>query len=422
MNAVQKKFFNLFWSETVCQQIFSKHRSELLENEVELIVSQETFFPQRIVLTNSQAQKVRKTAETRTENENIELVHRLQSTARKYLNDEEVEKYALSKLSRTIAKVENDISKEGGWVKLGIKIISSLDSEEDLFRLLTDYYLVPEGIRNMEHLLVYLEKKALEEFREIVRKENLYDLAISIDLISTYYNYKIKHNLLEATKHYTDTLYNDENFNSRLPLFDTLYETDVIIGGKLKGYYECVECGPNKFNGIITTDIKPSRLAFDCPSCKSNLLYMVPYEIDQGIYQNIIDKDGLLFHAIGYLLEKHNYAFVANSNYLEDVELDFVIKGNNGIITDIVEVKMFKTNRPLDTQVGNIRDAVSKIKKADTKLKTANLVPPKVQYSLVTNLTDEDVYKQALSQLKKDLIEFNINLYTIQDFYLKIVK
>ncbi|MBI1228004.1 MAG: hypothetical protein GC192_22420 [Bacteroidetes bacterium] len=420
MTAIDKKFYNLFWTDPICQTIFSSHKAQLLEDEVELIVAKEKFYAQRIVLTNSQKRRTGTQIAKRNENESIELIHKLQVATKKYFDEAKIDIYIKKKFGKAIKLIEKDLTKSGGWWKLVMKLVGSLDSEKDLFKLLTDYYLIPKEIETKEQFGKYLENEISSNIREFLKKENLSELAISIDLISTYYNYKIKNNLVSATKHYTDVFYDNENFQDRLYFFDNLYEIGVIKGGKLKSYYECVNCSPNIFNGVLTLDIKPTSLKMKCPSCSKELFYIVPYELDKVIYDNIVHKDGILFFAIQHILEQHKYKFISNYHQPPDVELDFCLLNDQQLIYEIIEVKMFKTDRPEDTQVGNIREAVSQTKKAIDKLITIQSEYKAIQKSIVTNINVDNIYKTAKKELEKDLKDYNIVLYTISDFYIKI--
>lgn len=422
MTAIDKKFYHLFWTDATCQTIFSTHKSQLLENEVELIVTKQKFYAQRLVLTNSQKRKTETQVLKRSENENIELLHNFQVATERYFDEGRIEAYVQTKFGKAIKKIETDLSKTGGWFKLAFKLVGSLDSEKDLFKLLADYDLIPKEIENTEQFSKHLEIAFNAEMKVFLKNQNLSDLAISIDLISTYYNHKIKHNLVAATKHYTDVLYDMENFQNRLGFFDHLYEIGVIKGGKLKSYYECVECPPNTLNGVLTTNIKPSKIKLKCPACNKELLYIVPYELDKKIYDDIVHKDGLLFFAIQHLLEKNNYLYKPNQTFLKDVELDFCLINELQQVYEIVEVKMFKTDRPDDTQVGNIRQAVAQMKDAINKLTEIDLGYKSIQHSIVTNIANDLVYKEARKELENDLREYNIILYTMADFYAKLQK
>ena len=305
-------------------------------------------------------------------------------------------------------------------MKLLLKVGSAIDEEKDFFKLLSDYHLIPESITYGEEFVKYCEAQFRSHLQELLSKENLSDLAISIDLLSTYYNNKIKNNLYRATKHYTDVLYDSENYKNRLELFDDLYEMEIIKGGQLKGYYECVECPPNTFNGVVTSDIKPTKLKMKCPSCSKELSYMIPYELDEQIYKNIVHADGLLFFAVQYLLEFNKIPFQINQTYLKDVELDICLTDSNNSTYEIIELKMFKTDRPEDTQITNIKTAVSKMKNAINKLVEIDSGFKTIAHSLVTNITNDNVLEKATKELESDLKEYNISIYKPLDFYNKI--
>lgn len=422
MTAIDKKFYNLFWTDPTCQKIFSSHKSQLLEDEVELIVTREKFFAQRLVLTNSQKrQKLPKLAK-RAENESIELIHDLQTAVSKYLDENRIEAFLKKKFGKSIKKFEADLAKTGGWIKLAAKLFASLDNQEDFFKLLSAYHLIPKEIRNKKEFGNYVENEFIGHLRDFIKTQNLSELAISIDLVSIYYNHKLKNNLVSATKHYTDTLYDSENFNDRIEFFDNLYEIKVINGGKLRSYYECVNCPPNTFSGILTLDIKPSCLKMKCPCCKGELFYIVPYEIDKLIYSHIVHKDGLLFFAIESLLEQNNLKYKKNYNLPPDIEIDFCLFNDSNLIYEIIEVKMFKLDRPFDTQLTNLKEAISQIKKVSYKLSNFEENSEIIPKILVTNIADEMVLKAAKAELEKELKRYNISLLSPNDFYEKIKK
>ena len=352
----------------------------------------------------------------RNQNENIELLHELKTAASRYFNEERIETFLKQKFGKAIEKIEADLSKPSGLIKLGMKLVGSLEDEKDLFKLLADYKLIPKEITNSEEFSQMIEDEFNSQTKEFMNKQNLSELAISIDLLSLFYNNKIKNNLVSATKHYTDILYDSENYSNRLDLFDNLYEIGVLKGGKLKGYFECVKCSPNTFNGVITSDLKPSNLKIKCPGCGKEVLYIIPYELEKSIYNHIIHNDGILFFAIQYLFQEHQTKHLSNHKLLGDIEFDFCLLNEDGLVEEIIEVKMFKTDRPIDTQVGNIRSAVAQIKKSIDKMVKIESGYKHISKSIVTNINDDEVYKIANSQLKSDLDQYNIDIYTIDDF------
>lgn len=419
MDIIEKQFYHLFWTNKACREIFSVHKAQLLESEVELIISSEKFYAQRLVLTNSQERNTSKQITKRNENESIKLMHNLKSSARKYFDEDKMETYMLSKFNKTIKKIESEI-KGKGWFRVITRILLSIENEKDFFKLLSSYHLIPFNIENESQFMEHIENEIKLQTKLFLKKENLSDLAISIDLFSTFYNNKIKNNLISASKHYTDIFFDSEQFANREILFDDLFEIKVIKGGRLKSYYECVKCPPDTLNGVLTTNLKPSCLKINCPNCQEEMHYIVPYEIDTDIYKNIIHKDGILFFAIKYLLNENHCLYKENQIYLEDVEIDFCLI-NSIQNNEFIEIKMFKTDRPEDTQITNLKNSISQIKKIIDKLRnTKNPSFNAIQYSLVTNLTNNNVYKKANIELEDDLREFNIKIYSMEDYYAKL--
>lgn len=421
ITAIEKKFFNLYWKDSICKSIFSLHESQLLEDAVELIVSKEKFYAQRIVLTNSKVRGDNNKIENRTENQYIELIHNIQITFNKYFDSEILENVILKKFGRTFNVIESELSNKH-WLEFVFKIISSLQNEKEFLTLLSDYYLIPNDIENFEQFGKHIEIEFKSHLKNFLKKQNLSELAISIDLISIFYNYKLKNNLIHATKHYIDVLYDIENYQDRLSFFDNLYEMEVLKGGILKSYYECVNCSPNTFEGILTLNVKPSKLNLTCPSCFNELLYIAPYELNKEVYDKIVHKDGLLFFAIKYLFEQNNIKYIPNYLFKPDIEFDFCITNDEDHILKIVEIKMFKTDRPTYIQIGNIKDSILQMKKSIDKLLHSNINFKDTRKIIVTNLPNNDVYKKAKIDNEKDLLEYNIEIISIYEFEINLIR
>lgn len=424
MTALEKKFYHLFWHDEVCQSIFLKPKTELLENEVELILSKEQAYPPRLVLTNSLKQKqFEETALQRTEYQGIEVLHNLQTSAKKYLDEDKIKEYAERKFGKIINKIKEEIKDLDTLFEIGFDLVASLRSEKATLKFLNRFSIVPKGIKTLDELKKHYELEITTDIKKFLSNENLIELVLTIDLVSAYHNQRLKESLISATKHSTDVLYNSENFKSRVALFDKLYDINVITGKDFKSYYECVNCPPDTFNGIITTNIKPSKLAIKCPNCSKETYYIVPYRINEVIYRQIIHDDGLLIFAIKNLLEEKKIKFEVDKRFLQDVQIDVLLLNNDNLISEALEVKMFKTDRPKDTQIGNLRQCVGQIKKIKEKMQNAgqgdwNSLP----YAVVTNITDEEVIKLATEELKQDLKDYNIHLLTPRQLFQNINK
>ncbi|MBX7242815.1 MAG: hypothetical protein K1X92_13815 [Bacteroidia bacterium] len=419
MTALEKKFYYLFWNDDVCQSIFLKPKTELLENEVELILSKEQAYPPRLVLTNSLKQKqFEETAMQRTEYQGIEVLHNLQSSLKKYFDEDRLMEYAEKKFGKITSKVREEIKDFDTLFEIGIELVTSLRSEKATLKFLNRFNVVPKGIKTLDELKKYYEAEIISDIKKFLSNDNLIELVLTIDLVSAYHNQRLKESLIAATKHSTDVLYNSENFKSRVLLFDKLYDISVVLGRDFKSYYECVNCPPDTFNGIITTNIKPSKLIIKCPNCQKETYYIVPYRINEIIYKHIIHEDGLLFFAIQYLLEERRIRFEIDKNFLKDVQIDIIIINSDNLISYAMEIKMFKTDRPKDTQIGNFRQTVGQVKKIKEKMQKAGQGDwISLPYFVVTNITDELIIKEAIEVLKQDLKDYNITILSPKQFF-----
>lgn len=421
MSIVERKFYHLFWNDDTCQNIFLKPKTELLENEVELVVKKEHAYPPRLVLSNSLKQKKLGDAVIqRSEYQHIEVWHNLQTSAKKFFSEDVVKSYFEKRFGKAIAKFNEDVSGGTHILKEIVSLVSSLKNEQSFLKYLSKYEIVPKGINSVEELLKYYEKMIKEDVKKYLTNQNLIEIVITLDLVSAYYNQKVKDNLMAATTHYTDVIYNNENFGSRVALFDKLFEIGVLSGKEYKSYYECVNCEPDTFNGVITINVKPSKLLIKCPNCSKEVFYAVPYKIHPDIYTHIIHSDGLLFFAIKHLLDDTKTNHRADEKYLHDVQIDFTIYDEVGFPAEAYEVKMFKTDRPTDTTIKNLKETVGQVKKIKEKMSAINPEWKNLPYLIISNINNEDIIFQATQETKTDSEEYNISIISPKTLYKKL--
>jgi len=272
-----------------------------------------------------------------------------------------------------------------------------------------------------------VEKHFLEELkietRKFLQKENISELFLSIDDISKIYDSKLRDIILKSDKHYTKVLYKNENDwvpESRIKLFEDLFELGILKYGKSKSYYECVNCPPNTFSGLFNTNIPPGKLKLNCPACGEETFFAVPFEICEDIYKHIRHQDGVLFHAIHYLLREYSIRHNINVKIPEDIEIDMCIL-NGDTIVEIIEVKMFKRDRPEDTKVENLKQTFRQIEKMREKLAKQHPDTCYLKYSIVSNIEDSETINKAKVSIGTKLKEMNVEIYSPEDYksYLK---
>lgn len=414
MEIALKKFYNLFWNNKICRNIFLLHKENLLEKNTIDIKIADYYLP-RIVISNSKKQKKSELKiSTRSENRIIELLHKLAISEEKYLSEERLIQY----IDKNHGESKNLISKEYGDAGIFgfiIDIWNDSDNEDELVKLFQKYKLVPSEVNNIELLMKYIWEKVLKETTSFLRKEEVSNLFESIDDISDIYNSMIKEGLIKANKQAIDTFFDFENFEDRLNVFETLYEIGILTGGFFKSYIECTNCLPKTYSGFFNCNIPPNKLKFKCPNCGKEVYYMVPYQINRNLYNHIIDPDGVLAQAISYLLNQHKIKYERNVNLENLNEIDFVIKDDN-IITGIIEIKMFRTDKGQDAKVKNLKETVSQVKKTKKKLIEKNSDYSKLECIIVTNITDEEIYEIATEKCALDIDEYNILIMSPESF------
>ena len=94
-----------------------------------------------------------------------------------------------------------------------------------------------------------------------------------------------------------------------------------------------------------------------------------------------------------------------------DVELDFQILDKTGnSIWHIVEVKMFKTDRPDDTTSSNLRDGFKKMLNARQKLLNINPGYANVFFHFLTNISDIPMLQNLANDFKNEIANARIQI------------
>lgn len=387
-------------------------------------MTKEDSFSKRILLTHSLAKGNDDIIESRRENESIEPLHEAKEALKRYFDEEKVLDFLKKKFGKFLHRLETEIdeSEEDEIDGLIAGLFGKLIQDDSRLEFLKAYDLIPDEIADQDQLLKWSIVEGRKALQEFIRKDNLFDFSQYIDLINVASSNRTRQNLFTSLKHYSQTFYDGENYESRIKLFDRLFESKIIKGGQLRGHYECIECEPDTFSALTVTNMKPSNLKLSCPKCKNEMLYIIPYALDDAIFRDLISKDGLLGKAVPFLLDKREIQYETNVTQLDDIELDICLTNEKDEIVEIIELKMFKSNRPVDTQVTNIKKAVGQVKKAIDKLSNENEGFMEIRKSVIVNFPDQEVIANAQFLLKNDLSEYNIRIYNIEGFYSKLME
>ena len=410
-----KKFYHLFWNNKACRNIFLLHKEILLEKNTVDIKITDYYLP-RIVISNSPKQKKSDLKiSKRSENIFIELWHKLSASEKRYLSEDKFKKYIDKRYgeSKAIFLKEHE---EFGLIGLIIEALEVLDNEEEFIKFLKKYKLIPDEINDSQTFAKYAEEEFIREITKFLKNEEVADLLESIDDISDIYNSTIKKGLIKANKHVTDKLFQEEDFSSRIELFENLYEIGVLTGGYFKSYLECVNCLPKTFSGYFNVNITPSKLKFKCPNCNKEPYFMVPYQIDRELFNHIIHPDGLLAFSISFLLNQYGIRHKRSVNLENQNEVDFVIGGSQRVNT-IIEIKMFRNDKSSDALVKNLQEAISQMKKTKKKLVEKNSVYNETEIIIIANILDDSIYQTAREKCASDIKNYRIFIMSPDEFF-----
>ncbi len=404
---VLQQFYNLFWGNESCQEIFLNHKEQLLEkDEIEIGSKKQFTYLPRLVLSNSLKKRgIDKRLVERIESKKIELNHALEGLfSEKLIKHPEIEQKLKSRFEKPFEIV---VSKLNGskitQTRFLTEIASSVISEKRLLKFLRKYGFIGDEIKSFDQLSNSIEHFIENEINRLTQKDSFQELLNGINDLSEFYSNHKFDALMNANAFYLDVLYDKDNYQSRLDLFDNLYDIDVLQGGHYKTYYECTNCNVGVFSGNVSLNVTPSKVKLKCPNCNKEVFYLAPYKIHSEITNHITHKDGLLFFAIKSCLLDKGISFLENYIIGPDIEIDIAITKNQGIL-EIIEVKQFKTDRPEDTQLHNLRDALSKIGKRRQKLIEIDGNYEYVRFSLMTNISDPELINEAKSTSSKIVI------------------
>lgn len=414
-----EKFLALFWSNEICRNIFLLHKEQLLEKDVveALDGSKTHYYSPRFVISNSLIRKdLHEKLQKRVEHRELDLGHHLGHTTERNFDQQKIEAYFNKLFSHPIKEVSKKIDAGNiQQVKFLMEATSALLSEKRFIKFLQKYKIAPVEINSIDDLARHFESLFKTEVSKLFTPERISDVLASLDNITSYYQNAYVKDLMEANNFYTDFLYDKDNYKSRISFFDILYEASILVGGKFKGYYECTQCDPGIFNGSITVKATPSKLKLRCPVCGSETYFIVPYEIHDDIFQLIKHKDGLLLHVIKLSIEKNGWMCASNVNLSNDVEADICVYNNN-LISDVIEIKMFKTDRPEDTIVKNLEESLNNLIRNRQKLINENQNWINVQFHLITNITIDATIAEVRNTFQNQIANTKVFIYTPMQF------
>lgn len=416
-SVIHKKFYNLFWNNQACYNMFLLSKEELLDsNTVGSDDRKMTFTTNKILVSNAdQTNSSYETIKYRLENFNLEA----ESEVLEKLNfvRKIIETYLEKNYKESFEKLMSDIEKKP--LKTVIKVISALSNdkkrEKNVLELLRKYNFVPHHLENFKDV----ESHFLDKFKPstksvIVNDENVKQFFEGIKFVKDLYVSNSYKKLYSANENQVlfNSLRDQDDYTSRIQLYHLMYEADLIKSSDEDAFIECCECPPKSYRGVFQLRIDPKKMDnLKCPICSNELTYFIPFELHLEIYDKVKRQDGIIIDALEDILKSKEIVYKLNQRFLDNIELDCIYKINNQ--KHIVECKMYKLmteDRKLKSKVKtHYFDLIRDLKRLREEAKMNDIFSA----FLLVNIQDKDL----LSDIIKEVEPMNeVSIISLKDF------
>ena len=410
MSEIKKKFYNLFWKNKSCQNLFLLSKEEFLDTkEVDLFN------------LDISCDDELNTIKFRSESQSIDIEGHIESRINHFKPI--ITNLLNQKFNKSLNQFFHDL--ESNPMRLIFQIIKILMDEDNRekksIKLLQKYGFIGRNIKTFIDIDEYVKDLFFsKKYSNLLSENNIIALLEGIKYVKEIYiteNYK---NLYNTNQLLVNALSSEDNFESRIKLFHLLYESNIINASKEDAFIECTNCEPGNYRGAIQLKINPNKLKnLKCPICSSAITYFVPYDLHSDIYNIIKDKDGLLLNALTNLLDNNQIQYSLNQFFLNDIELDCVFHLNEDYY--LVEAKMYKINTTKSKLKSKIKEHFGKFLNDLNRIKKLNLYKTKnFRPILLVNVNDTDLLLEISEEVKKlnnCLMSQSILICNINNFF-----
>ncbi|MES2288065.1 MAG: hypothetical protein V4547_20430 [Bacteroidota bacterium] len=404
MSATKEIFYNLFWQNIACRNLFLLSKEEFLDTKtIELEGNTTSISFPRIILSNVQDDEhLRDKIKLRTETMSIKAESQINDVFEKYAPMLGV--FLETKFGKSVEHFVKDFEKEGislVWPIMRTYFTNKSKFEKKTMQLLQKYGFIGKHICTFQELENYIQKEAIaKNFNTLVSEQNLWTFFELLKAFKDMYVNEAFKGLYKSNQILVSSFHDIDNFEDRLKLFSHLYESDIIKPSKEDSFIECTSCPPSTYKGVFQLKIDPKKLQkFACPICNTPLTYYVPYELDKDIYEIVKTKDGLLLDALVDKLKRNKINCELNKIHLNDIEIDCIYKLNN--IVYVVECKMYKQITTPAKLKSKFKEHYSKLIKDVVRIqKEANQPIKGIIPILLVNINDDKLLMEALQELK----------------------
>lgn len=367
MTEVTQIFYNLFWQDKACQNLFLLSKEELLDTKrLELEGVSTSISLPRIIISNIQDKEDfnHKTIRLRNETNNIRTEKLLNDKIELYTPI--ITNFIESKFGKSLEKLIHDFETDP-WKLLSKAFVVLIDGEENLEKVaiefLQEYGFIGKNINSFSELELFFEKEAItKNAKSILSENNVWNFLEFLKSVKDIYVNESYRSLYNTNQVLVSALHDIDDFRSRLNLFSHLYESKIIGPSHEDSFIECTNCEPGTYRGVFQLKLNPRKLSnLKCPICSGELSYFVPYELHNDIYQIIKQKDGLLLEVLCNYLANNNIQYKTNINLHKDIELDCVFQQENTVF--LIECKMYKQTTTYEKLKIKIRTHFGKLLK-----------------------------------------------------------
>lgn len=410
MSLVKNNFYNIFWNNRTCRNLFLLSKEELLETiSIGDGSNPYTYSINKLIISNTENNDEEfKAIKFRNEHNTNAIDISLEDKIEYFKPI--LEDFFGKHLKKPIDRLIEDVEKKGWrmFVKL-IKILSNEKTREQrVIKELQEYGFIGKHLKSFNEIESYLENKLIpKKNNQLINEQTINRFLEGLKFVKELYiNHSYKR-LYSTNQILVNTLNSEDNFESRLSLFRLLYESKILLPiSSEDAFIECSNCEPNVYKGVFKLQVSPKKLKdFKCPLCKSELKYFVPYKLDDSIYKIIKNKDGLLLDALTNKLEKYNFIYKTNQTFSNDIEVDCIYDAilNDVEVTYIVETKMLKLNTEINKLKNKIRKHYGKLINDVTRLQEIDEFKGKIlKPLLLVNVTDENLITEINNELKSN--------------------
>ena len=263
MSLTTEKFYNLFWKNKTCRNLFLLSKEELLETST--FGTEQNYFSyssNRIIISNANEEGDESdTIKFRNENTLLTLDKNLEERIDYFKPI--IEDFLDQNFKKAFEKLSYDIENKG-W-SLVIKLIRLLSNEEkreiNLIQLMQGYGFIGKHLNSFEEIEKDLESKLIpKKGNSLINEHNIKTFFEGIKFVKELYVNNSYKKLYSTNQVLVNTLNSEDDFGSRIKLFGLLYEAGIISASNQDAIIECSHCEPGTYKGVFQLKLNPKKL------------------------------------------------------------------------------------------------------------------------------------------------------------------